>query len=145
MKSTKNIHAIDFIALAQLSKDSKTAGIIAMLAIDSSRDGQVSLSNKGVIEATGLDRGQVSVALNYLRNSRFMLKDPIADGLYHINGKVLRVCGNDARVDFDYFPEFSAKFEVLDCTKLPRRDNVRKVKKMNKLTDLMIGETLNVK
>ncbi len=142
MKSTENMNAIDFTALAQLTKDNKTAGIIAMLAIGSSKYGQVTLTNKGIIKATGLDRGQVSVALRYLKQSKFMLRDPIADDIYHINSQILRTHDDQASNDADYFPEFSAKFEAINCAKSPKRSTTRVINKMNKLSDTDISNSV---
>jgi hypothetical protein len=138
------MNAIDFTALAQLTKDNKVAGIIAMLAIGSSEYGQVTLTNKGIIKATGLDRGQVSLAMRYLKQSKFMLRDPIADDIYHINSQILRTYDDQACNDADYFPEFSAKFEAIDCAKLPKRSIDRVINQMNKMSDTEISESIQL-
>lgn len=75
MKATKDIHAIDFTALAQLTMDNKHAGIVALLIIEASRDGMILLTNKAIVEATGIDRKSARVAMNCLQHSRALIKD----------------------------------------------------------------------
>jgi len=142
MKSTNKIHAIDFQALAKLTKDNKAAGIIMLLAIGASEEGQVALTNKAIIEATGMDRKNVSVALRHLRDKKFLLQDPVSDKVYHINSCLLRVRGNRTFSDTYYAPEFSAQLEQLDYIPTPGREDVREVSRMNKVSDAELADRL---
>lgn len=142
MKSTDKIHAIDFQALAKLTKDNKAAGIIMLLAIQASEEGQVALTNKAIIEATRMDRKNVSVALRHLRDKKCLLQDPVSDKVYHINSCLLRIRGNSSFNDAYYAPEFSAKLERLNYIPTPSREDVREVSRMNKVSDEQIAERI---
>ncbi|GAA0696523.1 hypothetical protein GCM10009104_25680 [Marinobacterium maritimum] len=140
MKSTKNISAIDFTALAKLTMDNKHAGIIAMLAIESSDKGIVSITNKALVEATGMDRKSVRVAMDYLQASRALIKDLVVKDIFHINSRLVSTHDPRTLRDADFFPEFSAKIDSLKCIPKPSRSDMREVERMNKLTDADIAD-----
>lgn len=142
MKSLNGIYGIDFTALAKITMDNKHAGIIAMLAIQSSNTGIVAITNKAVVDATGIDRKSVRVAMDYLQSSRAMIKDPVAKNIYHINSRLVRTHDPRTLRDAEFFPEFSAKIESFRCIPKPSREDLRQVDRMNKLTDESIAESL---
>jgi len=142
MKSMKNINAINFNALAKLAKDNKAAIVILLSALEVSRDGQVTLTNKAIIEATGIDKKYVSLALKYLIEKKFLIKDAVAKSIYHINSYVLRTHCPRSYCDADFFPEFSAKVEILKSDLRCSREQTRHIKRMNKLSDEDIANSL---
>jgi len=142
MTTTIKTHAVNCRALAKLTKDNKAAGIIMLLAIEASDEGQVALTNKAIIEATGMDRKNVSVALRHLRNKKFLLQDPVSDKVYHINSCLLRIRSNRSFNDVYYAPEFSAQLEQLNCIPTPSREDVREVSRMNKVSDAELADRL---
>jgi hypothetical protein len=139
MKSTKTISQIEFTAIARLTRDNKSAGVVALLAIDASEYGQVSLTNKSIVEATGMDKKNVSLAIRFLQDRKFLLNDPHADKVYHINNNVLRLHSTRDH-DGHIFPDFSSKIQRLPSVANASRDRLREVKRMNKLSDAQIAE-----
>lgn len=140
MKSTKPISLIDFTALAKITHDNKSAGVIALLAIDASSYGQVGLTNKSIVDATGMDKKNVSQALQRLQDSKFLLLDPHAKKVYHINSNVLRLHSTRDH-DGHAFPEFSSQVQRLPSVAKASLEQLREVKRMNKLSDAQIAET----
>jgi hypothetical protein len=142
MKTMKNVNAINFTALASLTLGNKHAGIIALLAIESSSDGVVILTPKSIVEAAGMDRKTVRVAMRHLKKSYAIIEDAVVSDVYHINSQLLRIHDPQALSDAQFFPEFSRRIEGLKSVPKPTRTAMREIERMNKLTNADIAECL---
>jgi hypothetical protein len=142
MKAMKKINAINFTALANLTLENKHSGIIVLLAIESSSDGMVILTSKSIVEATGMDRKTVRVAMHYLKKSHAIIEDVAVKDVYYINSQLFRIHDSQAYSDAQYTPEFSRPIEGLKCVPKPTRAAIREIERMNKLSDAEIVECL---